>query len=150
MRRAHVCMGGGGKQHIFCTFVFFFCSGCGSFLAHSTAGHARASRVHYGTSVAPSGAPWRVLLASEVARDRSFSRDCAPPRRVKQGHGNIKMCMCLFDVGLLLYLKYPISPQRLYKSQYTDSRTSSYSLCDSHEQILWVCAILGSYSSTRD
>ena len=42
----------------------------GSFLAHSAAGNAGGAPVHYGSSLCPGRAPWRVLWVFEIAKSR--------------------------------------------------------------------------------
>ena len=63
---------------------YVFSSACGPFLALPVAGHKGAPPVHDGARLGPRRAPWSVLWASKVARARSFSRDCVPPRRVER------------------------------------------------------------------
>ena len=100
-----------------------------------------ARRGGAGTSwrtLGPDQARWRVRWASKVARAGSFSRDCVPPRRAEQGHGNPNVQ--IFLLALLLYLQYhtALKSYTLRQPRYNSSRASSSSLCNSHE---WcICA----------
>ena len=126
------------------------------FLSLSTAGH-----VHHGASVGPGRAPWRVLWAFKVA-NLAINRGIAfRPARAIQAHANPQevffFLVHLFQLSLLLFLKYQISRQRLGSHGTTAAlqafafvtATNGAFACGFVRVRVCACVIVGSYSSSN-
>ena len=103
------------KGNLVCMYIYInalvlrigklFFSGSGRLLALLAAGRARGARVHYGASLGPGRAPWRVLWEFKVASWPFFTRSLlfATPRRPgpwKPHNFSYSLCCCCITRSL--------------------------------------------------
>ena len=101
-----------------------------SFLALSAAAHAEGPRVHYGASLAPGRAPWRVLWTFKAAQAGSFHWIAFRRARAKQAHENPHLSFFIFSP---LFRSAAVQqPSKATQPRYNSTRASSFSLCDNH------------------